>query len=185
MDGYIPSYGFGYGAWAQVMAQWEQLGVFTVLLPFVLIFAVVYAILERIELFKNRGVHMLIALVVGFFTISNPAVSYFFMYLFGNLAWGIGILIAVVILIGLAIKPDTAEWRNIFIFLGIAIFLAILAKPTPLGTSGLQFIVGDGLWYWVQNNTAIVVLGLVIVAVLFAVVRAGKGEEKEMKIPVR
>jgi len=182
MDMYVPSTGFGYNAWTQVISQWENLGVFTILLPFILVFAVVFAILERIELFKdNRGVNMLIALVIGFFTISNPYVSYFFRYIFGNLAWGIAILIAVVILLGLSLKPDEDTWKWIFGILGGVIFLAMLAKPMANGASGLQFIVGDSLWYWIQANSGMVVLGIFMILAVLAVVMVGKKKDGNPK----
>lgn len=184
VNGYFT--GYGYGPWYDLMSKWGEFGVFTVLLPLVLIFAVVFAILERINLFKNRGVHMLIALVIGFFTISNPAVSEFFRYLFSNLGWAIGILIAVVILIGLAIKPEEKAWRTIFMWIGFALLLAILARPTPWGISGFQFILGDTLWYWIKMNMPMVIILVVLAACVWAVVAAGRGEaeKKELKIPV-
>ncbi len=175
MDMFIPSYGSGYGAWANVMAQWENFGVFTILLPFILVFAVVFAILERIELFKdNRGVNILIALVIGFFTISNPYVSYFFRYIFGNLAWGIAIMIAVVILLGLTLKPEETTWKWIFGILAAVLFLSMMSKPMADGRTGLQFLFGDSLWYWVQANSAMVVIGLFVAFAVMAIVMTGK-----------
>lgn len=175
VDAYYPMVG-GYGPWANLMQTWSQYGVFTVLLPLILVFAVVFAILERIKLFKNAGVHMLIALVIGFFTISNPAVSGFFMYLFGNLAWAIAILIAVVILLGLAIKPEDDTWRKIFIPVGVVLLLAILARPTPWGVSGFQFIFGDAFWNWLGMNMPMVITLLLLGGAVIAVVLAGKAE---------
>ena len=175
MDLYTTSYGLGYGAWANVMAQWENFGVFTILLPFILVFAVVFAILEKIALFENnRGVNILIALVIGFFTISNPYVSYFFRYIFGNLAWGIAIMIAVVILLGLSLKPDEATWKWIFGILAAVLFLSIMSKPMADGKNGLQFLIGDSLWNWVQANGAMVVLGLFMLFAVLAIVMTGK-----------
>lgn len=177
---YFPTY----GPWYDLMQTWSQYGVFTVLLPLILVFAVVFAILERIKLFRNSGVHMLIALVIGFFTISNPTVSGFFMYLFGNLAWGIAILVAVVILVGLAIKPEENTWRRLFIWIGAILLLAILAKPTPWGQSGFRFIFGDAFWNWIQNNMPMVIIFVLLIGAVFAVVAAGRKEaEKEIKIP--
>lgn len=182
MDMFIPSYGSGYGAWANVMAQWENFGVFTILLPFILVFAVVFAILERIALFKdNRGVNILIAIVIGFFTISNPYVSYFFRYIFGNLAWGIAIMIAVVILLGLTLKPEETTWKWIFGVLAAVLFLSMMSKPMADGKSGLQFLFGDSLWYWIQANSAMVVIGLFVAFAVMAIVMTGKKPDSSPK----
>lgn len=184
VSSYYPTY--GYGAWSQLMATWQQYGVFTVLLPLVLVFAVVFAILERINLFRNKGVHLLIALVIGFFTISNPNVSFFFQAIFGNLVLGIVVLVVVIILLGLAVKPDTKSWTAIFGIVGGALLLVVLARPTFTGgPSPLRMLLGEGFWFWAQRNAPMLIIFIVLAVAIGAIVAAGKTEAgKTMKIPM-
>ncbi len=160
----VNGYGYGSFAWTNlygVIQQWEQFGVFTILFPLILVFAVVFAILEKVDLFKNRGVHLLVALIIGFFTVSNPYVSGFFMYFFSNLGLGVAILLGLIILLGVALKPTENTWKWIFGIFGGVIFLFVLAR------SGLlRMMLGEGFWYWFQANSAMVILLLVVAAMI-------------------
>jgi len=164
-------YGYSMEGFRSVIAQWSQFGVFDILLPLILIFAVVFAILEKINIFKNRGVNLLIAMVVGFFTISNPYVSGFFMYLFSNLGLGIAIMLALIILLGVALKPDEATWKWVFGIVGGIIFLIVLAK-----SGAFQVLLGDQFVFWLQQNSAFSIL---IVFVILAVIAVLTGFKKE------
>ncbi len=55
----------------QFFLAMESYGVSSFLLPFLLIFAIVYAILEKIQIFDRKGVNVVIAFVMGFFVASN------------------------------------------------------------------------------------------------------------------
>lgn len=168
--------GFGWTSLYGVLQQWEQFGVFTVLFPLVLIFSVVFAILEKINIFNNRGVNLLVALVIGFFTVSNPYVSGFFMYFFSNVGLAIAIMVALMVLIGVAINPDDKTWKSIFLVAGVSLFFIVLGR-----SGAFKMLFGEGLAYWLQANSAIVVLLLVITFMIVAVMigfkkpgRAGK-----------
>jgi len=169
MNGYYPA--LGLTSLYQVIEQWEQFGVFTVLFPFILVFTVVFAILEKINLFRNKGVDILISLVIGFFTVTNPYISGFFMVLFSNLGLGVAILIVLMVLIGLAFKPNDKEWKYIFGIVGILIFLIIIGR-----TGLLRFLFGEGFFYWFSQNSGLVIIFLFVIIAIVAVVLGVKGE---------
>lgn len=166
-------YGYSMEGFRSVIAQWAQFGVFDILLPLILIFAVVFAILEKINIFKNRGVNLLIAMVVGFFTISNPYISGFFMYLFSNLGLGIAIMLALIVLLGVALKPGEGAWKWIFGIVGGIIFLIVLAK-----SGALQILLGDQFIYWLQQNSAFSILIVFVILAIIAVMVGFKKEEE-------
>lgn len=58
----------------KLMVDLESYGLRTVLLPFLLVFAIVYAILEKIKIFDKKGVNVVIAFVMGFFVATNTVV---------------------------------------------------------------------------------------------------------------
>ncbi len=174
--------GFGYGwygtqGFREIIAQWAQFGVFDILLPILLIFAVVFAILEKINLLKNQGVHLIIALVIGIYTISNPIISGFFLYLFSNLALGVAILLCLIVLLGIAIKPGGGTWKGIFTIGGIFIFLIVLAK-----SGAFQMLFGQNIGYWIQINSAILLLVLFIVLGVVFVLKGVKQEKEGFKV---
>lgn len=172
-------YGWFYGGpMEQMVMQWAQMGFFTVLLPFVLVFAVVFAILEKIDLLKNKGVHLIIALAVAFFTIANQYVVSFFTPLFSNLGLGVAILICLVIVIGLAIKPEESTWKTIFIIMGIIIFIVILAR-SQLFAYIFPSVQCDA--YCQGVVIFLIVIALAVIAAIFL----GKKEKQEFVIPVK
>ena len=166
------------GPMEQMVAQWSQMGVFTVLLPFVLVFSVVFAILEKIDLLKNRGVHVIISLAVAFFTIANPYVVSFFTPLFSNLGLGVAILICAVIVLGFALKIDDKTWTPLFTIMGIIIFIVILARAKIF--SGASLPTCDA------NCQAIIVFVIIIViAVVAALMWSNKDKDhKKGGIPM-
>ncbi|MCL6500488.1 MAG: hypothetical protein K6T16_00440 [Candidatus Pacearchaeota archaeon] len=161
--------GFGWTSLYGVLQQWESFGVFTVLFPLVLIFSVVFAILEKINIFNNRGVNLLVALVIGFFTVSNPYVGGFFMYFFSNIGLAVAIIIALIVLIGVAIQPEDKTWKNIFLVVGLALFLIVLGR-----SGAFKVLFGEAFGYWLQANSAVVVLMFIVVLMIVAVMMGFK-----------
>lgn len=172
--------GYGWGSFQQLMQAWTNLGVFTVLLPLLLIFTIVFAILEKVNLFNNRGVHLIIALVIGFFTISNPYVSGFFMYLFSNLALGIAILLCLLVLVGIALKDEEGAGTWLFGIAGFVLFIFVLAR-----SGALRILIGEELLYWLKMNIALVIIVLVIIGAIAFVWKGTAPETTKKRKAVR
>jgi len=69
-----PYYG---GSIQSILQQWEQIGVFAYLLPFLMIFALIFVILNSIKIFKdNRGVNAVIAIAVGLMALQFQFVPF-------------------------------------------------------------------------------------------------------------
>lgn len=125
MDG-AGYYGWGWTGFREIIMQWQQIGVFDVVLPLLLVFTVVYAILDKIGILgDNKAINIIISLVLAFFAVSNVYVSGFFMYLFSYTGIGIAILLAAVVLLGLFAKKKRCEMemdfrnpRNCFVYMG-------------------------------------------------------------------
>jgi len=179
VDGY-GYYGYSMEGFREVIMQWSQYGIFDILLPLILVFAVVFAILEKINIFNNRGVSLIIALSIGLFTISNAYISGFFMYLFSNLALGIAIMLVLVVLLGISLKPDEKTWKWIFGILGGVIFLVVLARA---GT--FQVLFGQGFYFWLQQNAAWAVIAILVAFAFIAVLSATNEEKKKKGLLVR
>ncbi|MGB9707945.1 MAG: hypothetical protein ACPLXC_01290 [Candidatus Pacearchaeota archaeon] len=173
VDGY-GYYGFGMSAFRDVLEQWASFGVFDVLLPLLLVFVLVFAILEKISIFNNRGVNLIIALVLAFFAVTNPYVSVFFMYLFSNLAIGIAILLVMIVLLGVSLEPGKDTWNWVFGIGGLVLLLIVLAKA-----GFFNYALGSNVWYWMQQNAASLILLLIVVGVVVFLLVSVKNEKKE------
>lgn len=107
----------------------QQIGLFTVLLPFLLIFSVVYAILVRIDIFKKTpAAGVIVALAVAFFALTNQQISFIMAKLFSNLAIGLLILLSFVIIFGLLNKDITTNFGWFILVVAIIIVVVVIAR---------------------------------------------------------
>ena len=61
-----PYYSYGFFDFTGVMQQWTSIGLFDIILPIILIFTVVYAILQRTRILGAiKGIDSVVALIVG------------------------------------------------------------------------------------------------------------------------
>ncbi|MCX8158943.1 MAG: hypothetical protein N3D20_01480 [Candidatus Pacearchaeota archaeon] len=165
-----------------LLQTWDKWGVFDFVLPFLLIFAIVFGILTSTELLgKNKGVHVIIALVVSALALRLPFVSVFFTELFPRLGVGLAVIIALAILTGLFIQKDD-RWA-IYVFMGIGAIIWIVALSGAFQESGLW-----GKWgsfgVTSEDLVALVIGAVLLIGVIIAVVMARTPENsvKEIKL---
>lgn len=114
-----------------ILNQWADFGIFAYVLPFLLIFAVVFGILEKAHILgKNRAVHATIAVTTGLLSLQFDYVSEFFAGIFPYAGIGIAVLLVAVILIGLLNSDTKGEHvRKWMLFaVGAITFFTILYK---------------------------------------------------------
>jgi len=100
-----------------MLNQLNSFGAFSYLFPFLIIFSVVFAILQKTKLFgdaevsgqKNvSGINAIIAISIAFISLLNDYVSTFFATIFPRFGVVLSIFLVLLILIGFFYKPDTA-----------------------------------------------------------------------------
>jgi|TARA_B100001971_G_C18246774_1_gene574863 hypothetical protein len=134
-------------------------GVFAYLLPFLLIFAVVFGILEKAGILgKNRGVHATIALAIGLLALQFDYVSTFFASIFPYAGIGIAVVLVALILMGLITSGEKSHWAK-YIWFGIGAIAFIAVVWTSLDDLGFLFGRGFG------NFADIVPVVLVLAAI--------------------
>jgi len=123
------------------------------LLPFMLVIAVVYGGLESVQMFRNRAIKTIIAVVVGFFALTNyqivqtinsflPYAAIFFVLVFG---------------LGFARKALSGDGGrdNTMLIIVIALVLLFIASLTLYGGNLYQY--NEFLW----------LIGIIAVAAIF------------------
>ena len=100
-----------------ILLQWQSAGIFEYILPFLLIFAVVFGILEaaKIGFTKERKLNVIIALVVGLLSVGytsrmNFSVGQFLSEIFPRLGVGLAVLLVILILVGVFIRDDDQKY---------------------------------------------------------------------------
>ncbi len=137
----LASYSFYGGGIGDMLSKWEQMGFFSYLLPFLLIFTLVYTILMKVKIFEdNKTVNGVIALVVGLMALQFDFVSIFFSELFPRMGVGLAILLVLIIFVGLFFDPGT-KWVSLSFFT-VAVIIAGYILIQTSRSLGLAFGAG-------------------------------------------
>jgi hypothetical protein len=115
---------FGYSI-ADVLNRWADIGVFAYVLPFLMIFALVYGILLKTKILgDNKGVNSTISLAFGLLALQFDYVSGFYASIFPYAGMGLAVLLIAMILFGLMSGGGTDN--KIWLGVGVVIFLFVL-----------------------------------------------------------
>ncbi len=115
-----------FGSIADILIQWEYLGFFQFVLPFLLVFAVVFGILSYMNIFgSNKGIHAIVAIVLGLLSIRAGFFSAFLAEIAPRLGVGLTILLAILILIGLFVPQDSTKTVG-WVLMGVAGLIVIV-----------------------------------------------------------
>jgi hypothetical protein len=157
-----------------ILNIWQAAGVFAYLIPFLIVFAVVYGILLKTKLLgENRGVIATIALGVGLMSLLNDYVSNFFSSLFPYAGMAIAVLLVALILMGLVVDQDFS-WRIWFI-VGIVGFVAVILASF----NDMKWWLGGSA---LGDSWPAILAGLVLLALMYFIIwggekKPGKGKE--------
>ena len=169
-----------------VIDQWQAVGVFDVLLPLLLVFALVFAILEKSKILGGyKSIDAVVSLIVSLFVIANPYVTELFVPIFSKAGLAIIILVAMLIIVGLfmtAEEPSTTL-KTIAAIGGIGLFIWLLMAVSPYYI-GYPWYSSFEFWWW--NNATWFIPTLVgVIGFVWIVTTVGRKKEKEkIAIPV-
>ena len=153
--------GFYGGSIGGVLAYWESAGFFSYILPFLLIFALVFGILTRVKIFDNKAINGIIALVVGLLALQFHFVPIFFSEIFPRLGIGLAVILALLILAGLFFDPENKMVNYGLLGVGVIVFLVVLVQTFGwLGWWNLN------IWYYNWQGILGVVIFLAIIGII-------------------
>ena len=161
----------------------RDLGLFDVVLPFILVFTLIFAILEKTRILGHEGgdkntpkknLNSLVALVVALLTIAvNTAVNFINVF-FQNLVLIIVAFLGFLLVIGLFRKDEEfgfasshENWYKAFVGL---IFVGLIFVVLNSIETGDDETILENIWNWLKDNLGDGVIGGVIVLVLVALV---------------
>jgi len=159
----------------EVFVALEDLGVVNVVIPFVIIFVVLFAVFEKVKMFKDSKINAVLSVVISFIAIAAVDVAkninLFSYYLVLLLFGGIIILIFLGIFGGMpdVLTKERKWWTMIvfFILLSIALLYGLYA-------SGVRPDLGPISYDWLSRLVPIAVCILVFIAVVWFVTSGGK-----------
>src|SRR3990167_1636272 len=161
--------------------QLQGFGLYEFVLPFLLVFTIVFAILEKIRIFGTRpnvepktNINAVVALVIGLFFVNNFIIISRLNYFLPKICLFIIILIMTLVLFGILGANVEKGLGPILVFVGaIASVIFIYWSLAPI--LDIDFLVP----FWVQIYwTTLLVLAIIII-IIFAVIGGGGGNQRD------
>jgi len=153
----------------EVLNIWNDIGVFSYVIPFLLIFAVVFAIMDKTKMFSskgkdNRGIIALIAVSISLLSLQFDFVSEFFAIVFPRFGVGLSLFLVVLIFLGFFFpEGEDGVWSHKVAWVGwvvgIGVFIWALASWDQWSSYS-----GFGGWF-VENVWALIILGVIIAVI--------------------
>ena len=161
----------------EVLNIWNEMGVFSYVIPFLLIFAVVFAILKKTKILgdDNDGILAIISVALGLLSLQFDFVSEFYAVIFPRFGIGLSLFLVILIILGFFTKSDGSDLGKLVPFgfiIGIGVIIWSLGSWNKWNDYG-----GFGGWFS-ENIWAILVLGLIIGAIA-VVIKSGKRGREE------
>lgn len=157
-----------------VLNTWNEIGVFSYVIPFLLIFAVVFAILQKTKILGdgNNGILAIISVAVGLLSLQFDFVSVFYADIFPKFGIGLSIFLVLIIFLGF-FMPDRDVTKGlaggwIGYVVGIGVVLWALSSWDQFGSFGF------GAWFE-EYFWSLIILGAVIG--IIAKVAGGNGKK--------
>jgi hypothetical protein len=157
-----------------VLNIWNDIGVFSYVIPFLLIFAVVFAILKKTGILGgdgDKGILAIISAAIGLLALQFDLVSEFYAVIFPRFGIGLSIFLVLIIMIGFffpgADQTKIGKLTVIGIVVGIGVVLWSLGSWGDWISYGFSGWLGENIW-------AIVILTAVVGAIYLVVKGGGK-----------
>lgn len=168
---FLASYGgFNGGALGNLFAQWEAAGIFSYALPFLLIFALVFGLLTKINIFGTaqnpaKGINAIIALATALMALQFNIVSVFFAEIFPRFGIALSIILVILVLGGL-FMPTNKDSNWFMVALAVIVFV-IIGVVVYNSTASLGWgIGGPGLSYFWSQYGAIIIFAVIVIAII-------------------
>jgi len=156
---FVSAFSFG-----QMLNDWNNMDVFSLLLPFLLVFALVYAILEKSKILgDNNGPVVIIALALGLLSLFSP----FPQYLMGFsplLGIGLVVLLAGIILMGFMKGEGKIDAFLPYVLFGLGAVIFLVIVSSSFSGNSIGFL---NLWdnYGSAIVTLLIIIGLIALVV--------------------
>ncbi len=153
----------------ELLSTFDQVGGFDVVLPFILVFTLVFAVLQKIHLFGEgkKNINAIVALVISIFFLNNTYLIVVLQRFLPNVS--IFLVIFLMFLLLLGIFTGGRGFSNIA--MGVAVIVSILAVLfalfSDIFTPALGGGTGLGVWYASIDPGTRFMTWLLVLAVIF------------------
>ena len=157
----------------EVLNIWNEIGVFSYVIPFLLIFAVVFAILDKTKMLSgkdsdNRTIIAIIAVAIGLLSLQFDFVSEFFAIVFPRFGIGLALFLVVLIFLGFFFSPGQGQkWSHKVAWVGWVVGIGVFVWSLSAWDQWSGYA-GFGGWF-VDNVWALIILGVIVAVIAWSV----------------
>lgn len=162
-----------------IISDLESAGLYDILLPFFLVFTVIFGILEKISIFgkDSHKLNIIIAMVIGFLMVRNDTLVRLMNSFLPNVSMFVIAIVGFLIILGIfGVKADT--WGGGLLFIGVIVGLigVLWALSSAAEEEGI-----DWLPEWMDLTSSdvgiLAVVGTILIAIWFI---ASKKNDRNM-----
>lgn len=165
-----------------VLREWEEFGIFDIVLPFLLVFTVIFAILQSTKILgKGKNINTVVALVLALLVIQSETMVATIRRFLPNVALAVVVILMFLLFLGIFIgehKPWTGKTLLAAVIIAVAAIFWSLSRGY-MGTEWLGGFAVVGEWLQGLPVGIIAMIILIVAAVLVVVFAEGKGGEGE------
>lgn len=154
----------------KMFVQWEQAGFFAYIIPFLIIFALLYGILSKIKIFgdDSKKVNAILSVAIALISVQFSFLTDFFAALFPRFGIGIAVILVAMVMMGLFYEE---KHKGTMLYVGIGVFVIIILSTF--------FALGWGSDWSISENLPLILMVVMFVGLLYAILKGKKKEEKK------
>ncbi|MEK6835785.1 MAG: hypothetical protein AABX55_02065 [Nanoarchaeota archaeon] len=177
----------------------RDFGLFDVVLPFLLVFTIIFAILEKTRILgtvkvkdlgevPNRNLNSMVAFVVGMLVVATANVVRTINESLPNIVLLVVVIVSFLLLLGTFMKTGEFEFSKehpywyrtfiVFIFIGV-ILIFLNSIYTPQGDSWLEVVLFFIINEWNTAVFASIIFLIILILAILYIVRSPKAKEKK------
>lgn len=143
-----------------VLNYWNYVGVFSYVVPFLLIFAVVFGILDKAAIFQNKAIDTIVAAAVGLLALQFDMVPIFFANIFPKMGVGLAAILVILLFLGFVGIKEGKGVMSIGIIGAILVISWAFSDFLWFGNYG-----GNFGWWFGDYIWSLIILAIVIGAI--------------------
>ena len=147
----------------------EGIGGFDVILPFLLIFTITFAILDKANIFDKPSVNVILSVIAGFFLVMQSDMVLIIQGFLPRISMLILTFLMILLVAGSLGFLPSDSWS------GIAVFVAIGSVIWAMGAS-VGWNVPWLSWFTPEDISVLIVLGVFVLIIWFIVKKPGPGD---------
>jgi hypothetical protein len=174
-------YGYGGGGFNlyDMVAQWQQLGFYDVLLPFLLIFTISFAVLQKVKIFgESKGVkniNLVISLIIGLLFLQNQYLIFILQRFLPNVSIVIVWALMFLLVLGL-FSGEQKGWSGGA--LKVAFTFSLLITLIALSIDFIPGAFAGDTLSWFYDNQGWILM-LIAVIIVFTAVASDDGNKNK------